>query len=174
MFPLLLLPVLVAAAPRSLHPRQQQPNDDRRATSFSPQIWLPVVGVVVFIFILAIFSWSNKRIRARIGRSVNASNNVPQGPRELTAEQLAGTINGNANGALPRTRRARRPRRTPSQMSVTSLPAYNKEPGDLELVIIRQVLPYTALSKSSILTFSLLEVLMLRTLMLRPDRSPLE
>jgi hypothetical protein len=63
--------------------------------------------------------------------------------RELTAEQLAGTINGEnrpANGTALRTaRRPRRPRRTPSQMSVTSLPPYNKEPGEEELVIFRSV-----------------------------------
>ena len=64
--------------------------------------------------------------------------------RELTAEQLAGTINGqnrSSGGNAPgtRTRRPRRPRRTPSQMSVTSLPEYNKEPGEEELVIFRSV-----------------------------------
>lgn len=62
------------------------------------------------------------------------------GPRELTAEQLAGTINGDiqtGTAAARTARRPRRPRRTPSQMSVTSLPAYNKEPGEEELVIFR-------------------------------------
>ena len=64
------------------------------------------------------------------------------GARELTAEQLAGTINGDAEAAGTGPRRARRPRRnrrTPSQASVTSLPAYNKEPGEEELVIFRCV-----------------------------------
>ncbi|KAG6907044.1 hypothetical protein DXG01_010815 [Tephrocybe rancida] len=60
---------------------------------------------------------------------------------ELTAEQLAGTINGTnsttAGAAANRTRRTRRPRRTPSQISTTSLPAYAKEPGEQELVIFR-------------------------------------
>lgn len=68
---------------------------------------------------------------------------APGVARELTAEQLAGAINGEnrpANGNAPRTtRRPRRPRRTPSQMSVTSLPPYNKEPGEEELVIFRSV-----------------------------------
>ena len=68
---------------------------------------------------------------------------APGVARELTAEQLAGTINGEnrpANSNAPRTtRRPRRPRRTPSQMSVTSLPPYNKEPGEEELVIFRLV-----------------------------------
>ena len=68
---------------------------------------------------------------------------APGVARELTAEQLAGAINGEnrpTNGTAPRTaRRPRRPRRTPSQMSVTSLPPYNKEPGEEELVIFRSV-----------------------------------
>jgi len=64
----------------------------------------------------------------------------------LTADQLAGAINGDApaNGTQPangppRTRRARRPRRTPSQISTHSLPMYNKEPGEEEVVIYRSV-----------------------------------
>ncbi|PPQ81409.1 hypothetical protein CVT24_001830, partial [Panaeolus cyanescens] len=79
--------------------------------------------------------------------------------RVLTAAQLTGMdtpasgqragngggTNGGGNGGnaggggatARRNRRGRRPRRTPSQMSVTSLPAYNKEPGDEELVIFR-------------------------------------
>lgn len=84
---------------------------------------------------LSIFSRTS--VGAPMGGSAPAT-------RELTAEQLAGTINGdvaagNGNGAARTTRRARRPRRTPSQMSVTSLPAYNKEPGEEELVIFRYV-----------------------------------
>ncbi|KAF8208254.1 hypothetical protein K438DRAFT_1930637 [Mycena galopus ATCC 62051] len=55
-------------------------------------------------------------------------------PRELTAEQLAGSIN-QAPGAP--TRRPRRARRTPSQISTVSLPAYMKEPGEQELVVSR-------------------------------------
>lgn len=50
--------------------------------------------------------------------------------RELTAAELAG-------GTRPR--RSRRPRRTPSQISTRSLPAYMKEPGDNEVVIYRYV-----------------------------------
>jgi hypothetical protein len=69
------------------------------------------------------------------------SNTNANRTRELTAEQLAGSINRNttANGnATPaRPRRTRRARRTPSQISTTSLPAYMKEPGEQELVIVR-------------------------------------
>lgn len=63
--------------------------------------------------------------------------------RELTAEQLAGSISRGGGTPTPATngrpRRNRRPRRTPSQISTTSLPAYNKEPGDEEVVIFRSV-----------------------------------
>lgn len=91
-----------------------------------------------------LLSWSNRKLRRLIlpGNAQNQS----QPTTELTADQLAGTINNgaaNANTTAPqpaaRTRRTRRPRRTPSQMSVTSLPAYNKEPGEQELVIFRCV-----------------------------------
>lgn len=74
-------------------------------------------------------------------------------PTELTAEQLAGSINNSGgtdqnatsgNGAsggnttaATRTRRTRRARRTPSQISTHSLPAYAKEPGEQELVILQ-------------------------------------
>ncbi|KAF8179800.1 hypothetical protein K438DRAFT_1768824 [Mycena galopus ATCC 62051] len=53
---------------------------------------------------------------------------------DLTAEQLAGSIN-RAPGAPAQ--RPRRPRRTPSQISTVSLPAYMKEPGEQELVVSR-------------------------------------
>ena len=98
--------------------------------------------MVLLLIGLGALAWSNPNIRRLIvpARATPA----PQGVRELTAAELAGTINGGTtgNGEVPaapaaRTRRTRRPRRTPSQMSVTSLPAYNKEPGEQELVIFR-------------------------------------
>lgn len=52
--------------------------------------------------------------------------------RELTAADLA--------GGTRTARRQRRPRRTPSQVSTRSLPAYMKEPGDNEVVIYRYAL----------------------------------
>ncbi|KAH9968132.1 hypothetical protein BC827DRAFT_472209 [Russula dissimulans] len=60
--------------------------------------------------------------------------------RDLTAEEVAGTDATNqadAAAAARTERRTRRNRRTPSQISTRSLPAYMKEPGDLELVIIQ-------------------------------------
>ena len=53
--------------------------------------------------------------------------------RELTAQQLAGPD----APTLPRSRRTRRNRRTPSQISTRSLPVYMKEPGEHEVVIYR-------------------------------------
>ena len=113
-----------------------------RCTKSKYAYQVPVIVVVILLLGLGALAWSNTNIRSLIrpARVTPAA----QGPRELTAEELAGTINGGANasgeaGANPpaRTRRTRRPRRTPSQMSVTSLPAYNKEPGEQELVIFR-------------------------------------
>lgn len=68
-----------------------------------------------------------------MGNSVAVASGMPA-TRELTAEQLAGSIN-HAPGAPAR--RTRRPRRTPSQISTVSLPAYMKEPGEQELVVSR-------------------------------------
>ncbi|KAJ2930648.1 hypothetical protein H1R20_g6448, partial [Candolleomyces eurysporus] len=117
-------------------------REDRDPSGFSPSIWIPIVIVILILSGLVLLSWSNRKLRRLIlpGNAQNQS----QPTTELTAEQLAGTINNgaattNTNAPQPaaRTRRARRPRRTPSQMSVTSLPAYNKEPGEQELVIFR-------------------------------------
>jgi hypothetical protein len=65
---------------------------------------------------------------------------VPTTVRDLTAEEIVGTTATNqaeATAASRTERRARRTRRTPSQISTRSLPAYMKEPGELELVIIQ-------------------------------------
>ncbi|OJT02328.1 hypothetical protein TRAPUB_7150 [Trametes pubescens] len=69
-----------------------------------------------------------------------SSGTTPANARELTADQLAGTngtTTNNASGGTNRARRPRRTRRTPSQISTHSLPAYNKEPGEQEIVIVR-------------------------------------
>lgn len=58
----------------------------------------------------------------------------------MTATTTANNTSGggaNTNANANRPPRARRTRRTPSQMSTTSLPAYAKEPGAEELVIFR-------------------------------------
>ena len=64
----------------------------------------------------------------------------PTSVRDLTAEEIAGTAATNqaqAASAARTNRRTGRNRRTPSQISTRSLPAYMKEPGELELVIIQ-------------------------------------
>lgn len=104
--------------------------------------------VVLGLSLIALIIWAKDAFRkaisafggAHVGAHAGAplaSNLVGTG-RELTADQLVGTINDPpTSGAAGRTRRTRRPRRRPSQVSVTSLPAYNKEPGEEELVIFR-------------------------------------
>jgi hypothetical protein len=60
--------------------------------------------------------------------------------REVTAEQLAGRPS-TGSGAPSGRRSGRRTRRTLSQISTKSLPAYMEEPGEQELVIFRFVFP---------------------------------
>jgi len=109
------------------------------------------------VAVVGFFFYRNRGLRqraSRLGRYALAGAAMSSGSasgatqtRELTAEQLAGTAptgtGTTAAGAAPtaanRTRRTRRPRRTPSQISTTSLPAYNKEPGEQELVVYRCV-----------------------------------
>ena len=100
-----------------------------------------MVVIVVLLIIVALLAWSKNSFRKALSAFVGvyagtpSSTNPTSVGRELTAEQLAGSDSATE---LPRQpRRNRRARRTPSQMSVTSLPAYNKEPGDEELVIFR-------------------------------------
>lgn len=64
----------------------------------------------------------------------------PTSVRDLTADEIAGTAATNQaqTASVARTnRRTGRNRRTPSQISTRSLPAYMKEPGEQELVIIQ-------------------------------------
>jgi hypothetical protein len=65
----------------------------------------------------------------------------PTGVRDLTAEEIAGTAATDqaqaASTARTNRRTGRNNRRTPSQISTRSLPAYMKEPGEEELVIIQ-------------------------------------
>ncbi|KAK0460734.1 uncharacterized protein EV420DRAFT_1641268 [Desarmillaria tabescens] len=130
---------------------RRREGDDSNAGS-SIEIWVPIVVVVVLLTAGICLCWFRKSIRGRLsgitgltsltsgsGSSTTALPAANGGVRELTAEQLAGTTESATSNppSATRTRRARRPRRTPSQISTTSLPAYNKEPGDQELVIFR-------------------------------------
>ncbi|KAF8639159.1 hypothetical protein AX17_001647 [Amanita inopinata Kibby_2008] len=140
-----------SAAPSEYQPRSGRLLVQRGQSSGSTSVvaWAPVLGVILLLLAAVIYSCFTTpfahiflRCRRRItSRSAGPTNQA----RELTAEQLAGSINrnttnaNNANNASNpgRTRRPRRTRRTPSQISTTSLPAYMKEPGEQELVIIR-------------------------------------
>ncbi|KAJ7883256.1 hypothetical protein B0H13DRAFT_2046987 [Mycena leptocephala] len=122
----MLLPLL---QPRAL-------GNENPPTSFPASTWIPVAVVVGVLSLLSIVACTRKSFRARLasmGSGVAVASGIPV-TRELTAEQLAGSIN-RAPGAPAR--RPRRPRRTPSQISTVSLPAYMKEPGEQELVVSR-------------------------------------
>ncbi|KAK0194585.1 hypothetical protein F5146DRAFT_998949 [Armillaria mellea] len=131
--------------------RRREGDDNNTGNSI--EIWVPIVVVVVLLVVGGCLCWFRKSVKRRLngipglssgsgtGSSSIALPTANGGVRELTAEQLAGTADGATSNppSATRTRRARRPRRTPSQISTTSLPAYNKEPGEQELVIFRQV-----------------------------------
>lgn len=75
----------------------------------------------------------------------NNNNNAGSGIASCLLNARNDNDNDNNNNNLGNTgrnrnRNPRRTRRTPSQISTTSLPAYMKEPGDQEVVIIRSVL----------------------------------
>lgn len=101
-----------------------------------------MVAIVVLLILVALLAWSKNSFRRGfagfIGINPGGSlgSNPTNGEREITAEQLVGS-DGATELPTARPRRNRRARRTPSQISVTSLPAYNKEPGEEELVIFR-------------------------------------
>jgi len=120
------------------------------STCAQANVKIPIVVVILVLCLIALMTWCRGSWQKTItvfGEAYGTTHiGVPSGGnpvvagRELTAEQLVGSINGTdlpASGQARQTRRTRRPRRTPSQVSVTSLPAYNKEPGEEELVIFR-------------------------------------
>ncbi|TFK76984.1 hypothetical protein BDN72DRAFT_873456 [Pluteus cervinus] len=143
----------VEAKPTTLLPRGEQHNlQKRQANGDSPsfgsiptQVWVPILVVALIVLCVAIVVWSKRSLRGNLNLSLGRQPAANQSSvRVVTAEQLAGGSVGRSNGgtdsansATRRARRPRRPRRTPSQISTTSLPAYNKEPGDEELVIYR-------------------------------------
>ncbi|CAL1709914.1 unnamed protein product [Somion occarium] len=143
------------AAPRyPLTGRQTNDTQNRDGTNLSPQVWIPITVVAIIVVAGAILTCSRRGWRIRLsnwtagaalatGTVIRGS--ARDGPREFTAEQLAGTTGETtttgpgANGAntTRSPRRSRRNRRTPSMVSTRSLPVYMKEPGDQELVIFR-------------------------------------
>ncbi|KAF9472704.1 hypothetical protein BDN70DRAFT_886689 [Pholiota conissans] len=147
------------ASASPIAPDELQRRDDGSSKP-SVQIWVPILVFFILVFVIVVLSTKSSIRRSIAGfaftgavPTAGLARNAQGEPREITAEQLAGTINGETPPVTTRrgrrgtpaattnppvtTRRARQPRRTPSQMSVTSLPAYNKEPGEEELVIFR-------------------------------------
>ncbi|KAL0946126.1 hypothetical protein HGRIS_012391 [Hohenbuehelia grisea] len=120
-------------------------DNNNGSNRITPQIWIPILVIALVLSGFAILAWSKRTLSrglASLTGGAVAGGAAVQTPtaREVTAEQLAGGRNGSRNegtGTTGRPRRTRRPRRTPSQVSTTSLPAYMKEPGDEELVIYR-------------------------------------
>ena len=94
-----------------------------------------VAGLLIALLVLIIRKgWHKNMARWGATAAANFGPNpgVTEGERELTADQLAGPGAPNV-----RSRRTRRNRRTPSQISSRSLPMYMKEPGENEVVIYR-------------------------------------
>lgn len=106
--------------------------------SIQPSRQIPIVAVCGFAFVLGTLTcWRRRKTIAGLLRNRVIIANSSTGTRELTADQLAGSINNDQNSNT-RARRSRRPpRRTPSQLSTHSLPAYAKEPGEQELVVLQ-------------------------------------
>lgn len=121
------------------------PLAKRGGESTSNKIIAPVIVVVVFVIAIPVLFY-RKEVFSQLRNISFFSLLVPHQPpttvqvRDLTAEEIAGTTataEAQAAAAARTERRARRTRRTPSQISTRSLPAYMKEPGELELVIIQ-------------------------------------
>ncbi|KAI9438200.1 hypothetical protein H4582DRAFT_244977 [Lactarius indigo] len=107
------------------------------------KIIAPIIVVVVFVIVVPMLFYRKtlfSKLRNITFYSVLAPHHPPVAVRDLTAEEIAGpaaTTQAQTAAAARTERRARRTRRTPSQISTRSLPAYMKEPGELELVIIQ-------------------------------------
>ncbi|KAF8635629.1 hypothetical protein AX15_000268 [Amanita polypyramis BW_CC] len=136
---------LTASAAPSDHLVLRDQTNSSGSDNISAKIWAPILGVVIVLFALLIWRCSGRGLfQGILSGLAGPEGFLPSSAqtRELTAEQLAGSINrnttaGNNNINGGRSRRNRRPRRSPSQMSTASLPAYMKEPGEQELVIFR-------------------------------------
>jgi len=108
---------------------------------------IPVVAVGA-LFLFGGVVMLRRKVRGQLeGQTATSRNGISTGTnatttgqaRELTAEDLTGATPPTTTTTTTTTRRQRRPRRTPSQVSTKSLPAYMKEPGDHEVVIYRYV-----------------------------------
>ncbi|KAG9092317.1 hypothetical protein FS749_015838 [Ceratobasidium sp. UAMH 11750] len=110
----------------------------------SAQIIVPVVLAVVFFLMLLFVGWWRRRRRMRQAvtdirnNSSTANTNTPAtSGRTNNDTRTPITAPGTGPDAPPRPQRRRR-RRRPSQISTKSLPAYNEEAGDEEIVLVRR------------------------------------
>ncbi|KAH8986943.1 hypothetical protein EDB86DRAFT_2952488 [Lactarius hatsudake] len=124
------------AAPLSSHAK-------RDSSGGGNKIIAPIIVAVVLLIVVPMLFYRKSlfsKLRNITFYSVLAPHQTPVTVRDLTAEEIAGTTattQAQTAAAARTERRARRNRRTPSQISTRSLPAYMKEPGELELVIIQ-------------------------------------
>ncbi|OBZ76715.1 hypothetical protein A0H81_03225 [Grifola frondosa] len=143
----LLLTILLSLSATAA-PSVKSKRDGGGGSNLSAEIWVPLVVIGMLLVVGTVLACGGRKLRARIGKwgsgvahATSAVANLTSQPRELTADQLAGsggnTANNATNAGTNRSRRPRRTRRTPSQVSTVSLPVYMKEPGEHEIVIIR-------------------------------------
>ncbi|KZT43440.1 hypothetical protein SISSUDRAFT_1057832 [Sistotremastrum suecicum HHB10207 ss-3] len=131
---------LVHAAPSVQ--RRQSGSD---GSGIQSSVYIPVIVILAALFAIILAGVLRRKWKARQASQRGAnSNSETTSTRQLTAERLtsgnrqqtnAQNTTSNANATRPS--RPRRTRRTPSQMSVTSLPLYMEDPGDTELVLVR-------------------------------------
>lgn len=117
----------------------------RDSSSSASKIAAPIIAAVVFLIAIPMVFF-RKELLLKFRRMSLPSVSMrqrpsPTGVRDLTAEEIAGTAATDqaqaASAARTNRRMGRNNRRTPSQISTRSLPAYMKEPGEQELVIIQ-------------------------------------
>ncbi|KAF8532030.1 hypothetical protein JB92DRAFT_3104430 [Gautieria morchelliformis] len=120
----------------ALHPRQSSTPTQSASGGFTVQVWAPLVAIVVVIAAITMYTYVRRRRRANAITSAQAV--AAHASRELSADQLAGTGGGRGTSAADRRdRAARRARRSASQISTRSLPAYKEDPGEMEMVLAR-------------------------------------
>ncbi|KAG9098919.1 Cytosolic seryl-tRNA synthetase [Ceratobasidium sp. 370] len=105
---------------------------------------VPVVLAIVFFLMLLVVGWWRRRRRMRQAvtdirnNSSTTNTNTPAAPaRTENSARTPITAPGTGPDAPPRPQRRRRRRRA-SQISTKSLPAYNEQAGDEEIVLVRR------------------------------------
>ncbi|KAG8743867.1 hypothetical protein FRC12_014939, partial [Ceratobasidium sp. 428] len=137
------LPAELRRVPRALGSGKRQNSGGNQS---SAKIIIPIVLAVVFFLMLLIFGWWRRRRRLRQAvtasttnaRTAASSSTTPAAAsRTTTSTRTPITAPGTGPDAPPRPPRRRR-RRRPSQISTKSLPAYNEQAGDEEIVLVRR------------------------------------